>query len=72
MKKNMGVVDRVTRTVIALVVGALIFTGRLHGTLAVVLGVIAAVFLLTSLVGWCPIYLPFKVSTWKPTAAKKQ
>jgi len=72
MKKNMGVVDRVIRTMVALVIGALLYTGRLHGTPAIVLGVIAAAFLLTSLFGWCPTYIPLKISTCKtPAVAKK-
>ena len=73
MKKNMGSADRVIRIVVALVIGALIFTGRLHGVLAVVLGVIAAAFLLTSLTGRCPGYIPISFSTRKEAApaAKK-
>jgi len=72
MKKNMGAVDRVIRIVVALVIGGLLFTGRLHGTLAIVLGVVAVAFVGTSLVGWCPVYMPLKLSTCKmPATAKK-
>ena len=63
MKANMGTADRVIRTVLALVVGALYFTGRISGTVAIVLGVMAVVFLLTSFVSWCPAYAPFGFST---------
>ena len=63
MKKNMGTVDRGVRVLAALVVGWLIFNGTISGTLAIVLGVFAVVFLLTSLIGWCPAYLPFGLST---------
>jgi hypothetical protein len=65
MKKNMGTVDRTIRIVLALVVAVLYFTGRISGTLAIVLGIFAIAFLLTSLVGSCPAYLPFRLSTRK-------
>jgi K+-transporting ATPase A subunit len=63
MPKNMGTADRVIRTLVAIVVGWLYFTNRIPGTLGLVLLVVAAVFLLTSFVGVCPAYLPFKLST---------
>jgi len=63
MKKNMGTIDRVVRTVLALVVAVLYFTGQISGTAALILGILAVVFLLTSLVGSCPLYLPFGLST---------
>jgi hypothetical protein len=63
MKKNMGTVDRVIRTLIAIGIGVLYFSGRVSGTLAIILGVIALVFLVTSFVGRCPGYLPFGLST---------
>lgn len=53
MKKNMGSADRIIRTVIALVIAGLYFGGIISGTLAIVLAVIAGVFLLTSLVSFC-------------------
>jgi K+-transporting ATPase A subunit len=63
MKSNMGTVDRVVRALIALVVAGLIATGTVSGVLAIVLGVLAAVFVLTSMIGTCPLYLPFGIST---------
>jgi Inner membrane protein YgaP-like, transmembrane domain len=63
MKKNMGTADRVIRTLIAIVVAILYFTNVIGGTLALVLGIIAVIFLLTSLVGSCPAYLPLGIST---------
>jgi len=63
MPKNMGLIDKVTRIILAIVVAVLIFTGSLTGTGAVVLGILAAVFVLTSVVGTCPLYLPFKIDT---------
>ena len=65
MKKNMGTIDRVIRTVIAVAIAALYFTGRISGTVAIVLGIAAVAFLLTSLVSWCPFYVPFGLSTRK-------
>lgn len=69
MTKNMGTADRGIRILIALVIAALYFTGRISGTLAIVLGIVAVAFFLTSLVGWCPSYLPFGLSTRKPPSA---
>ncbi len=65
MKKNMGQVDRILRIVIAVVIGALWYTGKIEGTLATVLLVIGAVFLVTSLVGSCPLYSVLGISTSK-------
>jgi len=66
MRKNMGTADRVIRTAIAVVIGVLYFTGVIGGTLALILGIVAVLFLLTSLVSWCPSYLPFGISTAGP------
>lgn len=65
MKKNMGTIDRIIRTAVALLVAALYFTGQITGTAAIILGVIAVLFLLTSLFSRCPGYLPFGISTRK-------
>jgi hypothetical protein len=65
MTKNMGIADRIIRTIVALVVVILLITGKISGTLAVILGIVAAAFLLTSAIGWCPLYLPLKISTKK-------
>ena len=65
MKKNMGTIDRTIRTVVALVIAALFFSRQISGTVAIVLGIVAGVFLLTSLVSWCPAYMPFGLSTRK-------
>ncbi|MBI4503045.1 MAG: DUF2892 domain-containing protein [Gemmatimonadetes bacterium] len=67
MTKNMGSADRMIRLLIALAIAVLYFTGRIGGTLAIVLGIVAVAFLVTSLVGWCPSYLPFGLSTRKPS-----
>jgi hypothetical protein len=67
MKKNMGNLDRGVRTILALVVLYLYLSDRISGVLAVVLGIFAIVFLVTSAIGFCPGYVPLKIST-----AKKQ
>lgn len=63
MKKNMGSIDRIVRIIIAIIFGALYFTGTVSGTVGIVLLVLGAVFLLTSFVSFCPLYLPFGIST---------
>ncbi|HMB89362.1 MAG TPA: DUF2892 domain-containing protein [Rhodothermales bacterium] len=65
MKKNIGTIDRIIRVVIALVVAVLYFTGQISGTAAIILGILAIVFLLTSLVSTCPLYMSFGLSTRK-------
>lgn len=65
MKLNMGTTDRVIRFILAVVIAILYFTGQLSGTAALILGIIAVVFLATSLVGFCPLYVPFRLSTRK-------
>jgi len=56
MKKNMGSADRIIRTIIALIAAYLYFGGIVTGTLGIVLIVVAVIFLLTSLVSFCPLY----------------
>ena len=63
MKKNIGTIDRVIRVGMAITVAVLYFTGQISGTAAIILGILAVVFALTSLVGTCPLYLPFGLST---------
>ena len=65
MKKNMGTTDKAIRILIAIVIGVLYFTNTISGTLAIVLGILAVVFLLTSFINFCPLYLPFGINTLK-------
>ncbi len=67
MKANMGTIDRIARVLVAVIIGVLYFTGVISGTLAIVLLVFAGIFILTSLVSFCPLYLPFGLSTKKET-----
>jgi small-conductance mechanosensitive channel len=61
----MGSVDRIIRIILAAVVAVLFFTKQITGTAAIILGILAIIFILTSLVGFCPLYVPFKISTKK-------
>jgi hypothetical protein len=65
MPKNMGTIDRIIRTVAALGISALYLTHQITGTAAIILGVVAVIFVLTSLISFCPLYFPFKFSTGK-------
>jgi hypothetical protein len=65
MKKNMGLIDKVIRILVAIAVIALYFTNMISGVLAIILLVVAGVFILTSLIGFCPLYLPFGLNTGK-------
>ena len=63
MKLNLGTIDRVVRAILAVSVLLLIIFQIISGPLALVLGVLAVVFAATSLIGFCPLYLPFRIST---------
>ena len=63
MKKNMGSVDRIIRVLIAVVLGVLYLTETISGTLGIVLLVLAVVFVMTSLISFCPLYAPFGIKT---------
>ncbi len=65
MKQNMGSIDKVVRVLVAAVIAVLYFTNQITGTAAIILGIFAVVFLLTSAIGFCPLYLPLKLSTIK-------
>ncbi len=65
MKKNMGSTDKLVRILVAFLVGVLYYTKTIEGNVAIVLGVLAAVFVLTSFISFCPLYLPFGISTRK-------
>ena len=59
----MGTVDRIVRILVAVVIVALYFTNVINGTVAIVLLVLSGIFILTSFVSFCPLYLPFGIST---------
>ncbi len=67
MKLNMGSPDRIIRILIAIIIAVLLFTNVLQGALAVIFGIIAIIFIVTSVIGFCPLYVLFGMSTKKHT-----
>jgi hypothetical protein len=67
MKKNMGTIDRIIRVIIAAVIAVLFFTNQITGTLGIILIILGALFLLTSFISFCPLYLPLGLRTNKST-----
>lgn len=65
MKKNMGTADKVIRVIIAAVIAGLFLSNIISGTLGVVLLIFAIVFLLTSLISFCPLYTLLGINTCK-------
>ncbi len=65
MKKNMGAADRTIRLLLAIIVGYLIITGQVAGTIGWILGIFTVAFVITGFIGWCPAYVPFGFSTKK-------
>lgn len=65
MKANMGTIDKTIRVLIAITVGILIYTNVISGTLAIVAGILSIVFVLTSMVSFCPLYAIFGIKTCK-------
>lgn len=61
----MGTTDIIIRIVIAILFAVLFFTKAVTGVAGIILLVLAIVFVLTSLMGFCPLYLPFKITTRK-------
>jgi hypothetical protein len=65
MKKNMGGFDRTLRILAAIAIIVLYYENVISGALAIILLVVAAIFILTSFVSFCPLYSPFRFSTRK-------
>lgn len=63
MKKNMGTIDKVLRILVAAVIAGLYFANIISGTVAIVLLIVAGAFIITSFMSFCPMYLPFGIST---------
>jgi len=70
MKKNMGNTDKIIRLIIAAGIAILYFTGVITGTIGIVLLLLAGVFVITSLVGFCPLYSLFGMNTCARKEAK--
>ncbi len=67
MKANMGSSDRIIRIMAAIAI--LYYLGLISGTVALILTIVAVIFILTSLVSFCPLYAPFRISTKKSKAS---
>jgi hypothetical protein len=65
MKQNLGTFDKILRISFSIIVALLYFTNQIEGTIALVLGLLSTIFLLTSLIGYCPIYGVCHISTRK-------
>jgi hypothetical protein len=72
MKKNMGTADKIARILLAVLFAALYFTKTVTGVAGIVLLVLGGVFVLTSLVSFCPLYTLFGISTCKVKPGKTQ
>jgi len=70
MKKNMGSADKIIRILLAIIIGVLYYTNVINGTIAIVLGALAVVFVLTSFIGFCPLYMSLGIKTYKNTNTK--
>jgi O-antigen/teichoic acid export membrane protein len=67
MKKNMGGIDKAIRVLMAAVVFIVVFAKVITGTWAIILFILGVIFVLTSIVSFCPLYLPFGLSTMNKT-----
>lgn len=65
MKRNMSNLDRIIRVILAALFAYLYFSGVVTGAIGIVLVVLGTVFLATAVLAFCPLYLPFKFSTYK-------
>ena len=63
MKKNMGTIDKVIGILVAVAVAILFFTNVITGVIGIVLIALAAIFVITSLISFCPLYLPLGINT---------
>jgi len=70
MKKNMGSADKIIHILLAIIIGVLYYTNVINGTIAIVLGALAVVFVLTSFIGFCPLYMSLGIKTYKNTNTK--
>lgn len=62
-KPNMGTLDKAVRVLIALAIAVMYFLQMISGWMAIVLLLFAGIFIVTSFMSFCPLYLPFGIST---------
>ncbi len=72
MIKNMSIVDRAFRVIVAAIVVALYLSNVITGTTATVLIAVAVVFLATSFINYCPLYSIFGIRKWERPALKRK
>jgi len=72
MKQNMANIDRIIRFVVVIAVIILLWTEVIKGTFATILGIIAIILVITSITGFCPLYVPLKISTRKKTDTEEK
>lgn len=65
MKQNLGSTDKVVRIIMAILIAGLYFANIISGTVAIVLLIVAGIFIVTSFMSFCPLYYPFGISTKK-------
>ena len=65
MPKNRGAIDRIAGVLLAVVVAVLYLMGVISGLAAILLGMIAVIYIVASVIGFCPLHVPWKVSTRK-------
>ncbi len=63
MIKNMGNFDRILRVAVSLVFAMMVFNNAVSGFQYYLLATLGVVFTITSIVGTCPLYIPFKINT---------
>jgi hypothetical protein len=63
MPKNMGSADRIIRFILAVVLVILIFVASMSQALKIIFGIITIIFIVTGIIGTCPLYIPFRIST---------
>ncbi|WP_298154646.1 DUF2892 domain-containing protein [Flavobacterium sp.] len=61
----MGTTDKTIRIIVAVLIAILYFTGVISGTLAIILGIVAVIFVATSLISFCPLYAILNINTCK-------
>ncbi|HVA98930.1 MAG TPA: DUF2892 domain-containing protein [Bacteroidia bacterium] len=65
MKKNIGTTEKIIRILVAVIIAVLYFTNQISGTIAIVLLIIAAIFIITAFLNFCPIWAGLGISTRK-------
>ncbi|CAN5238372.1 DUF2892 domain-containing protein [soil metagenome] len=70
MKTNMGTLDKVIRLLVAFLIIMLFITNIINGAVAIVLLILAGIFILTSIIGFCPLYYPLGISTCRKKTNK--